>query len=102
MQTSATPSEAASSSGRGQRLIFVGGTPRSGTTLVQNILDSHPDVCGGPEFDHIPSIVTVRNMMLESLAKGRTDVFMNREYLDSRIAELIESFLLPYADRRQR
>ena len=102
MQVSATPIDSTSTSKRGQRLIFVGGPPRSGTTLVQNILDSHADVCGGPEFDNIPSIITLRNMMLDSLKKGRTDVFMTREYLDSQIAEFIESFLLPYADRRQR
>ena len=102
MHASTTPSKAAPTSGRGERIIFVGGPPRSGTTLVQNMLDSHPDICGGPEFDNIPNIIGVRNMMLDSLNRGRTDVFMNKEYLDSRVVEFIESFLLPYADRRQR
>lgn len=28
-----------------QRLFFVGGAPRSGTTWLQQLLDSHPDMC---------------------------------------------------------
>lgn len=28
-----------------QQLFFVGGAPRSGTTWVQHLLDTHPDVC---------------------------------------------------------
>jgi hypothetical protein len=80
----------------------VGGPPRSGTTLVQNILDTHPEICGGPEFDNIPNVVSLRNMMLESLRRGRTDVFMSKALLDDRIAEFVEGFLVPYAERRQR
>jgi len=33
------------------QLFFVGGAPRSGTTWLQYLLDSHPDVrCGGGCF----------------------------------------------------
>ena len=46
----------------GSRFIFVGGAPRSGTTLVQNMLDSHPDILGGPEFIHIPDIINLRHI----------------------------------------
>lgn len=102
MQASSISAETGPVGERGKRLIFVGGSPRSGTTLVQNILDSHPEICGGPEFDNVHNIIGLRNSMLISLERGRTDVFMNKEILDGRIAALIESFLLPYADRRQR
>jgi len=36
--------------------IFITGMPRSGTTLVEQILASHPDVHGGGELDKISSI----------------------------------------------
>jgi hypothetical protein len=32
-----------------ERHIVIGGTPRSGTTLVRRILDRHPNLCCGPE-----------------------------------------------------
>ena len=35
---------------RGDRLIFIVGMPRSGTTLVEQILSSHPQVYGGGEL----------------------------------------------------
>lgn len=38
-------------------LIFVGGVPRSGTTLMRALLDSHPDVRCGQETRVIPRIL---------------------------------------------
>lgn len=45
---------------KGERLIFTGGAARSGTTLVQNILDSHPDIVGGPEFLHLEDLMAFK------------------------------------------
>lgn len=36
--------------------IFIIGCPRSGTTLVRVILDSHPNICCGPETQIIPPL----------------------------------------------
>jgi tetratricopeptide (TPR) repeat protein len=41
----------------GDAAVFVIGMPRSGTTLVERILDAHPEVHGGGELDGIPQIV---------------------------------------------
>ena len=38
-------------------LIFILGMPRSGTTLVEQIISSHPDVFGGDELDIIPNLI---------------------------------------------
>ncbi|MDA0785235.1 MAG: sulfotransferase [Proteobacteria bacterium] len=38
---------------RTTRPLFIVGMPRSGTTLVEQILDSHPDVAGGGELTDI-------------------------------------------------
>jgi len=37
--------------------IFILGMPRSGTTLVEQILSSHPDVYGGDELNFLPNII---------------------------------------------
>ena len=41
-------------------LIFIGGVPRSGTTLVRAMLDAHPDVRCGQETRVIPRILQMR------------------------------------------
>ncbi len=44
-----------------QPFIFVGGMPRSGTTLMRAILDSHPSVRCGEETRLIPKILSLRS-----------------------------------------
>lgn len=82
----------------GERFIFVGGAPRSGTTLVQNMLDCHPDVWGGPEFLHLPDITAVRDKLRDSVGRGWIDHYVSREQLDALTRGLIEALLLPAAD----
>ena len=50
--------ELARSSVRSERPIFIVGMPRSGTSLVEQILDSHPDAAGAGELAEIQSIET--------------------------------------------
>lgn len=42
-------------------LVFVGGCPRSGTTLVQRLLNSHPAIVGRAEFDYLPEIIQLHS-----------------------------------------
>lgn len=81
------------------RFIFVGGSPRSGTTLVQNILDSHPDICGGPEFIHLQDIIQLRNKLHKSITKGWISNFCSHNNVNGLTASLIEDLLLPLADK---
>lgn len=46
--------------GREIPLIFIGGVPRSGTTLMRAMLDSHPDVRCGQETRIVPRILQMR------------------------------------------
>jgi len=81
----------------GERIIFVGGSPRSGTTLLQNILDSHPLICGGPEFNIIPDIIVLRKKFYNSIKSGSIDVFCSYDDVDRAICLFIENLILPLA-----
>ena len=82
-----------------KRLIFVGGSPRSGTTLVQNMLDCHPEILGGPEFLHLPDIMALRKKLHRSIERGWIDTFCTHGEVDARLHRLCLDFLLPLADR---
>ena len=50
----------------GSELIFLVGLPRSGTTLVEQVLSAHPDVEGANELPHLPEL-----MQQESMRRGK-------------------------------
>lgn len=72
--------------------IIVGGVPRSGTSLVQKILDLHPDIYGGPEFDHLPGIAELYQLMSEGVENGRISSYFNgydlKKYFENLVKEL--------------
>ena len=45
---------------RNSPIIFIGGVPRSGTTLMRAMLDAHPEVRCGEETRVVPRILQVR------------------------------------------
>ena len=47
-------------------LIWVGGVPRSGTTLARAMLDAHPDIRCGEETRVIPRILGMHKAMMAS------------------------------------
>ncbi|XP_044312065.1 protein-tyrosine sulfotransferase 1 [Varanus komodoensis] len=73
-------------------LIFIGGVPRSGTTLMRAMLDAHPDVRCGEETRVIPRILAVKQMWARSSKeKMRLDeAGVTDEVLDS----AMQAFLL--------
>jgi hypothetical protein len=80
------------------RLVFVGGSPRSGTTLVQRILNHHPKVYGGPEFDFIPGIAELYQRMRDSVRSGRITRIVDETTVREAFRELIASLLIPKAE----
>lgn len=53
--------------------LFIVGMPRSGTTLVEQILDSHPDAAGGGELGGIPGAAHALDDYPDSLEGLNTD-----------------------------
>jgi tetratricopeptide (TPR) repeat protein len=54
----AAPHAQAATATLGQGVIFIVGMPRSGTTLVEQVLASHPEVRGGGELPALPQVLT--------------------------------------------
>jgi tetratricopeptide (TPR) repeat protein len=75
--------------------IFVVGMPRSGTTLVEQILASHPSVFGGGELSYIPQLAADLPALLGSpasypLCLNRLDTTKAREIAQRHVNQLRE------------
>ncbi len=64
-------------------MIFILGMPRSGTTLVEQIISNHPKVFGGDELNFIPRIVSQNYEKIFNLESSNDDFnIYAKEYLD--------------------
>jgi hypothetical protein len=63
--------------------------------MVQNILDSHSHIYGGPEFDRIPNIIDLRNKLQTSLKEGRITEYTTNTEIDEAIKKLVTTLLKP-------
>lgn len=77
---------------RNTPLIFVGGVPRSGTTLMRAMLDAHPAVRCGEETRIIPRIIYMRNQWTNS--KKENERLQNAGMTDEIIDSAVASFIL--------
>jgi hypothetical protein len=76
------------------RLLFVGGVARSGTTLVQNVLDSHPEIRGLPEFFMTGPMAMIRTHFHRLIEQGMITDICNRDDVDRSVRSFLEGFLL--------
>ncbi|XP_058807677.1 protein-tyrosine sulfotransferase isoform X3 [Phymastichus coffea] len=69
-------------------LIFIGGVPRSGTTLMRAMMDAHPEVRCGQETRIIPRILQMRSHWLKSERESvrLEEAGVSKEVMDSAIA----------------
>lgn len=70
-------------------LIFIGGTPRSGTSLVQRILDMHEEIYAGPEFDHLSALCKLYRTMKHGLENQRQSNYYDGDQLKATFANVI-------------
>lgn len=76
---------------RAMPLVFIGGVPRSGTTLMRAMLDAHPEVRCGEETRVIPRLLGMRSQWARSPreAKRLLEAGLTDEVLDSALAAFI-------------
>ncbi|CAG2063964.1 unnamed protein product, partial [Timema podura] len=81
-------------------LIFIGGVPRSGTTLMRAMLDAHPEVRCGQETRVIPRILQMRTHWLRSQKESMRleEAGLSKEVLDSAIAAFCLEVIARHGD----
>lgn len=79
-----------------QKPIFIIGSPRSGTTLLRLILDSHPNISCGPETHFLSELSKIVNTRWEQVETFGFD----KAYWHQKIASFFDSFQTEYAQKR--
>ena len=86
-------------SSRRMRFVFVGGSARSGTTLVQKILCAHSLISGGPEFDHMLPLMQMYDRMRQPTRLDRQAWY----YSEAELGDCMRSFVLSlFANMRKK
>ncbi|CAG0881176.1 unnamed protein product [Darwinula stevensoni] len=90
--------------GRESPFIFIGGMPRSGTTLIRAMLDAHPEVRCGEETRVVPRILQMHNHWMKS-AKEKIrleEAGLNDEVLNAAISAFILEVMVKHGEPAQR
>ena len=76
---------------RNSPIVFIGGVPRSGTTLMRAMLDAHPDVRCGEETRVVPRILQMRSHWMKSQKESMRleEAGLTGDVLDSALSAFI-------------
>lgn len=81
--------------------IFIIGCPRSGTTLVRVILDSHPNICCGPETHLIKNLKTLKESIDKSWHILKT-YGIQQKVLVEKLSEIFQMFPEHYVETKDK
>ncbi|XP_038215453.1 protein-tyrosine sulfotransferase isoform X2 [Zerene cesonia] len=86
--------------GRDLPLIFIGGVPRSGTTLMRAMLDAHPDVRCGQETRVVPRILQMRQYWMKSQKESMRleQAGVSKNVIDNAIAAFCLEVIVRHGD----
>lgn len=72
-------------------IIFIGGMPRSGTTLLRVLLDAHPDIRCGEETRVIPRLLGIRQQWMKAAFESRRlrEAGITPQVLDAAVSAFI-------------
>lgn len=85
-------------------LIWIGGVPRSGTTLARAMLDSHPDIRCGEETRVIPRLLFMHTkMQMSQIEKSRlNEAKVTEEVLDAALGSYILNIIVKHGELANR
>ncbi len=84
------------------RFVFIGGRGRSGTTLLQSILDSHSQIASGPEFDLLPEFAALYRLFIKKHELQRINLYLSKRQIQENFRKFIEASLIPYAIKKNK
>ncbi|MEZ5942738.1 MAG: sulfotransferase [Planctomycetaceae bacterium] len=73
------------------RFLFIGGSARSGTTLVQKILCTHSLIAGGPEFDQLTPLMQMYDRMRQPVRLERQAWYYSADDLANSVRTFVDS-----------
>ena len=66
---------------------------------MQNMLDSHPLILGGPEFLHLLDIIELRRKLHYSIGREWISLFCTRDEVDRHLSSVISRLFLSLSDK---
>ena len=83
-----------------RQILFVGGCPRSGTTLARAMLDAHPDVHCGEETRVIPRVLGLRTMWRTSFIEHKRllEADISDKLLDEATAAFVSEIIVHHGE----
>ena len=98
--TNAPPSSPIPANGNSAAPILIGGSPRSGTTLLRAIINAHPNIACGPELRAIPALCNLlSNISATSAHTLNRDYGVSQSVIDRAFADAIVDFIEPLRRR---
>lgn len=80
--------------------IFIGGSPRSGTTLLQKILIRHENIVGGPELVYSTDIALLYDKMEKSIDNNSISMFVKKGDLKREFQNLFNNMFKNHVNER--